>query len=65
MVRNSKGPTSILSSFEQTRVRNNIEAVLDNKTYARHWIYWFYDTIKHREETFLQGAQRRWSLGKF
>jgi hypothetical protein len=45
------------------RVRHNIEAMLDKKTSARHWIYWFYDTIRYREEIFLLGAQGRWSLG--
>ena len=48
---------------DKNRVHTNIEAVLDNKTSPRHWLYWFYDTIKYREERFLFGAQRRWSLG--
>ena len=47
----------------QQQVYNNIVALLDHKNYAVHWIYWFYELIRFREERFM-GASQRWSVGE-
>jgi hypothetical protein len=56
-------PEKVRSESGKRQAYDNIVALLDNKNSSVHWIYWFYETIRFREERFMgAGATRRWSV---